>query len=336
MHKLDLTISIIVLHTNHFSDQKNYINKALFSLARAVKKNQRFNVHIVLHANNFPNNISYRRSFEDFVLRFFPNSTKIFFSGENLGFCQSHNHALSFAQKKYGSQWYMILNDDARVAEDFFMELEDILQHSSAAAISGIVYNDDRTIQSMGMEYFPSGICLLNTDIEKSESFNLFCGVMSIFPKWFIHQEFRRNGYIFNPIFFIYCEDLELSLRILKNNHSIYIFDRLKLVHKGSVSTRTIGDLQAFYCLRNWIFVIIVMWQLKEVLKNFNKIIRGQLYLLRWLYRHKALHLGLHIALDIIKKLPLLLNTRKRYKTNLKNFSKPILFSDSAFIGIPD
>lgn len=180
-------------------------------------------------------------------------------SKENLGFCGGNNVGMEFSINN-GADYLLILNNDTIVEPDFLEPMVQVAEEKSDAGLVGgiICYAESPdTVWYAGgrfnaiLENFPEWNKKTISDVKSKLSEPYYetewiVGCMTLIPPH-IYKQF--GGY--NEKFFIWSEDIELSLRIRRGGYKLYIATCSKIYHKGGMSLGRITPLTHYYASRN-------------------------------------------------------------------------------------
>jgi GT2 family glycosyltransferase len=155
---------------------------------------------------------------------------RVIINAENLGFGRAHNAALSTATGRY----FLILNPDIELplgALDLLSEYLD--QHSECGAVAPLLDEGDghipgRTLTYPGQRYAGLTFASLPGQIAALQGACLMVRA----------SVYRAIGG-FDPGFFLYAEDLDLSLEIRKQRYELHCLDSLVVRHLGGHSERS-------------------------------------------------------------------------------------------------
>lgn len=189
---------------------------------------------------------------------------------KNYGYAKACNIGVAHSKAKY----FALINDDAILPEDWAEKtLNEIKKDKNIAIVSCCVKRKDGQIQVVSVE--------LNKYFEAVEvSYNKE-GNLANFTSVLISREaFNKIGKL-EEKFFIYYEDVDYSLRTIKNGFKIKILEDLFVLHKESSSKKILKGKANFYLLRNKHYTILRNFGFKFYLKNFLKILRGDLKILK-------------------------------------------------------
>lgn len=200
------------------------------------------------------------------------------------GFAEVNNFALHFLQKKIAQrklpppQWLLLLNDDAWVAEDFVAQLTK-LELLSKTALRADMYTplileakNKTAIDSYGVEYFKSGYAKNNRSMTISTT---LATAGCLLLRWaFVEKLQAAYGFFFNPAYFYYLEDVDLSIRARMIGGKLSKTEKLVAYHHGSATSGgKRNTFSLFYTYRNLLWVIVCCWPTAQVLRNLPNIL---------------------------------------------------------------
>lgn len=184
---------------------------------------------------------------------------ELFTLTENRGFAGGCN----FASRKSNGEYLLFLNNDTLVTENAIPQLISILQESekAAAAVPQVRFHHDRNLidkgigiyDNLGFGWHPNHLTASNdSDIPRGVCETPW-GSGCVF---LIKKELFRSIGEFDQDFFMYTEDLDLSIRLRKENYNIKYNPDSVVYHKYSRGVKDDLDLdrtpyQAFHEQRN-------------------------------------------------------------------------------------
>jgi GT2 family glycosyltransferase len=181
-------------------------------------------------------------------------------TGENLGFCGANNLAADYALQN-GGEFMLILNNDTLCEPDFLDHL--VLAARSepeAGLVGGFIYEADRPgslwwgaqrlkcfyrISRCGNQADAAARPLAGV-IEAS----WITGCLMLIPR----QVYQRIGG-FCEDFFLWHEDIDLSLRVTARNYRLLVAPAARIHHKGSHSIGTLSPVAYYYASRNFLLL---------------------------------------------------------------------------------
>ncbi len=246
MHK---PVALILLnwntpfHTaNCISSLKKYCNDALFDII--VADNGSTDGSLALLKSEFPNLIYINNK-------------------ENLGFAEGNNRGLVYAIEN-GYQYSLIMNTDTEVDEDIVTKLSIHLnQNLKAAAVQPCIFwvhkrsmvwnGEGRFNKVLGIT--SSSTKASNQQSHKSVAWLTGCCML-------IRNSALTKSGLFNKIFFLYYEDVELSFRLRQAGYELHYLPSCKMYHEAGASAtvkKKEGNLSPvihYYISRNHIWIL--------------------------------------------------------------------------------
>jgi GT2 family glycosyltransferase len=309
-----MKLKIAVIIPTLYEEKKHHVmQKTLASVIKAAIVADIPGLFFVIAVNGAPqvtvrNAPKMKRSLKD-------DTEQIFlYSGVNRGFSQAVNDGIMRARTQ-SPEWYLILNDDAFVSRQFFQKLHAFLTSRNYDAISCKVLTPQGRVESVGLKYYPVGVAFpRRKDIRKNDM-HLFSGVCIFLSRRRIEKELANHGYVFNPLLFAYSEDLELSLRILRDGGTIHIANEPLVTHLGSQTAKRGSFFQLYHSYRNWIVVIFLHWSTREIISRLPFLVLGQLYVLGMCFYKRYWLLYPKIWWWIMRNKDVIFWQRRRYGT---------------------
>lgn len=178
-------------------------------------------------------------------------------AGKEAGFCRGNNAALAHIDPS--CRYLLLLNPDAFLFDDFLEKATSTMERNKECAIStGTLYGYDIENNSPSGRYDSRGIFhtwygkWYDRDQKKEVGEELFseeelpaaCGALLIIRR----EALQNDDFLFDPSFYMYKEDIELSLRLRKRGWKILYNPDLKAYHcRGWKAKR--GDIERKYRL---------------------------------------------------------------------------------------
>jgi GT2 family glycosyltransferase len=182
-------------------------------------------------------------------------------TGKNVGFAEGNNVAFRYI---FRSAWHpdfiFILNNDATIAKECLRLAVSVAERTRAGVVGArILDSEGRRVLFSGDPRRPEFFFLKirgrqETSREYVPSFQALGSGMLIRRDAFLSHE-RRYGHFFNPLFFMYGEETEFCLHLLRLGYRIIISRKAVVFHKESQSVSTIDrkPMQLYYMSRNTI-----------------------------------------------------------------------------------
>ncbi len=218
------SVVVILVHYNNFDDTNACVESLLQS--------KEIDLKIIIVDNSQPNDTRLT-AFDQL------DNLHVISNRENIGFGRANNVGIKYALEAYELDHLLILNNDTIVPEQSIKTLIDQFDHTPNIGIATcrINYFDDREKVWYGggeVDYTKGWpvIADLNSygtenGAEKSRPITFSSGCVMMFSKESID---KIGG--FDSDFFMYVEDLELSIRCLRAGYSIWYTSDAIIYHK--------------------------------------------------------------------------------------------------------
>jgi len=200
--------------------------RELFKLLKDLDKFNRYIKEIIITYNTNEKHLNVKK---------FKNIIKIIKNKSKKGFGENHNNAF----RKTSGKFFCILNPDISIKNNVFLNLQKFCEKKEKSIISPLVLGDkftkniyhknNLTFFNLIKRYFFNNEVYEKIDLNKSYTKTTWLGGMFIFCKSTIFKKLKG----FNIKYFLYCEDVDLSLRAKKKNIEIFIIPKIKVFHEG-------------------------------------------------------------------------------------------------------
>lgn len=247
---------------------------------------------------------------------------EIIASWANRGFTGAVNDSLLFAQQYFQPDWYIVINDDTQVEPTFFATLVTAARHHSAQVVTCPVLTPNGEIESFGLTYGVTGLAFPHRPSPQnlsqvSPEHHLVCGTCFLVSASVVQRMFKSFGYFFNPLFFAYAEDVEISLRWRLMGVSIYFCSDTKITHFGSQTAQRGSEFQLYHGYRNLLLTLWLTWSSTRLLVLIPWILAGQVYALAMTWYKGHWKVGPKIIKYLWVHREALQFLRRRYATQL-------------------
>lgn len=250
-------ISLIIVHYNTLQETR----ECLKSLAQIQVKNFEYQIIVIDNGSKEPLTLSAELARRVVLVR----------SESNLGFTGGNNLGIKYALDNFHSDYILLLNNDTFVAPDFLEALYAQAQknpeqglicpkiyfaknfefHKSSYAVSergNVLWYAGGSIDWPNLVAFHRGVDEIDRgqfDNQKSSEFATGCCIL-------IRREVLEKIGVFDEEFFLYLEDVDLSVRAQKNGFEIGFCPTSRVWHKNAGSSGGSGsDLHQYYQTRN-------------------------------------------------------------------------------------
>lgn len=327
----DLSFSIIIPNYNG----SNFLLDCLYSLYQSIKFTSA-NFEIIIIDNHSTDNSL--EIIKDFFNQYHSTKliTKIISSPKNLGFAKAINLGISHAKYKY----IVPYNNDLTLEKNWFETVSQVIKDNQDPLITtffGTVLNKEgNKYESQGLKFFISGKCqnisngkkFIKSTINHLSSTKLVWGASAALVVYQKNIIQKIGG--FDQDFFAYEEDADLALRLAKLGYKTLYIPKAISYHLGGGTSNQMGNFRARMDVKNWFFIIVKNYSLKEILKNLSQITEERLRNLSYLtkttikfYKFKSFY---YLPISFIRtygqvliKLPKMINKRKQLQKLLKS-----------------
>jgi GT2 family glycosyltransferase len=180
--------------------------------------------------------------------------------GQNLGYCEGNNRGAETARGEY----LLFLNNDTWLEPRCLELLLAEVQRSSASAAAPQVLNyEDDSFQSLGAFGFDL-FGLASTRAAATETREV---LMPEGCAYLIQRKLFQELGQFDPVFFMYCDEFDLSWRVWISGHRAVAVPKARLHHRGAAQVNPAGggaavefrtsDTKRFYTNRNSLLVLL-------------------------------------------------------------------------------
>ena len=268
----DPKVAVIILHLKDIP----CLVDCIVSLNKITYQN--FNIII---AHNGPENTALL----DALAPISRHTTKVIDMGANIGFTGANNVGIRYALRD-GAEYILLLNDDTEVAPDFLTKLIDVAESRPDAGMLGpIIYYFDRPdkVWFAGGRFNPETCMATATGFNQAvqcedsvpieSDFITGCAVL-------VKREAIEKIGLLDERIFIYCEDLDWGLRLIKVGLRNLIVPDARIWHKVSI---TVGGLDSPFTIYHKTRSRLLMAKLyvpKSLYKLHRKFLRDIVWLL--------------------------------------------------------
>lgn len=177
------------------------------------------------------------------------NDFKVVEAGANVGFSAANNIGLKQCLKS-GADFFLIINPDICLPSGWLSSVIDVINDSQYVDVGvftvpllGYDFKKNRPngfIDSLGVDHTWYGRWF---DLSQGDDAGVLdgdklpyevaaaCGALMLIRRHVVTELINRDGYVFNESFFMYKEDIELSIRIRSLGKKIMILPSAKVFH---------------------------------------------------------------------------------------------------------
>lgn len=299
----------------------HFLIDCLKSLHKAIINCPSSQFEIILVDNN--SNDNSLEIFETIIPKNF--NYKIILNPKNYGFAKSVNQGIRRAKH----EWVVLLNNDLVMESNWFQLISSAIKKNKNPKIAtffGTVLNKDGTkFESQGLDFFIEGkvenvsnnIVFTPSLSKEKVGSGLVWGAnasLIIYNKKII----TKIG-LFDETFFAYLEDVDIALRLHSLNYQTLYIPKAISYHFGGGTSNRMKNIRSRLCYRNWFYIIVKNYSLKDIFFNFPKIFTERLRNLFYFYRETN-NIFIFIAdflktsIEILVSLPKMFKKRKQIK----------------------
>lgn len=235
-------LSIIIVNYNTKQLTCNCVNSI-----KEKTKDLQYEIIVVDNASHDDSVACLKQNFSDLI---------IIESPENIGFGRANNLAANVAR----ADTLFLLNSDTIIIDNSIKVLYDYLQaHPETGVCGGLLLNEDGsigyssspqlTLTHYFWSYLPS--CFHKVPVEKRVSDVTDVGYV-IGADMMVRKNVFEEAGRFDPDFFLYCEESELSYRIKKQNYRIQLIPSARIIHLSGMSGSAKKELSEFILQEQW------------------------------------------------------------------------------------
>lgn len=190
---------------------------------------------------------------------------------EEKGFAGANNIGVEYAKGDY----VIFLNPDTRVEKDWLKELVKAIESNSRIGIAQsklLFLEEPKYIQSAGNFFdfhgnvYMRGIMQEDKgQFDKNDIISYASGCALI-----IRRDFFGKIGMFDPAYFVYSEDADLSWRTWLAGYKVTLAYRSVVYHRGRMDTETRPPLIRFHQAKNRIATLLKNYDMKNVVKYVN------------------------------------------------------------------
>ena len=321
-------INFSIIIPNYNGDK--FLPNCLESIETAIKETKDTNFEIIIVDNNSQDNSlqtikEFATNNQNLNLKY-----KITILPKNTGFAYAVNQGINKAQYQY----VVIYNNDLTIEKNWFQLMFKTIKENKNPKITtffGTVLNKKGdNFESQGIKYYYSGKA---DNISNGQKFNkqeflkskpknkIIWGASAsivIYKKDII----KKIG-SFDSAFFAYEEDVDLALRLHNLNYKTLYIPQAISYHLGGGTSKKMGNFRHRMDAKNWHYIIIKNYSLKEIIQNLPSIIEQRLRNMSGLIKNTPFYKIIPDLLttygQIIKNTPNMLKKRKKIQKLIKS-----------------
>ena len=174
--------------------------------------------------------------------------------------------------------WIGTANDDTILSNDWIKKCLEC-DGKDIGVLNPLIYHPDGTMESAGVKVLKKGkaeaIKTISDGLKTTKCIEIDAVNAAIVL--YKNESLNQAG-IFDERFGSYLEDIDLSLRIKRNGWKNVVCLNSKVIHIGhATSAQTIWKIKPWLDFRNWIYVIMKNWRMKDLIIYSPQIILERL-----------------------------------------------------------
>ena len=185
---------------------------------------------------------------------------KILSTNNNIGFSGGNNVGIKYALESK-SDYILLLNNDTVVESDFLTSMVQTAEKNNDEVVvtCKIMYESRRDIVWYAGGSFSKitsrtvsyGINKIDDEFSSVKHVTFASGCCMLIPCYVV----RVVG-LMDEKYFLYCEDTDYCLRIIRSGYKIIFEPKSKIYHKVSASANRLPGIQTYYLVRNKLYII--------------------------------------------------------------------------------
>jgi GT2 family glycosyltransferase len=251
-------------------------------------------------------------------------SVRVIKLNENYGFCEGYNRAL----KQVDTDYYVLLNSDVEVTENWLKPLIDLLNtHPHVAAVQPKIksYHQKSLFEYAGaaggfIDSLGYPFCRGRLFEEVEEDNNQYNDTREIF--WAsgaciaVRSSLYHQASGFDEDFFAHMEEIDLCWRLKRMNYSVYYSGESTVYHVGGGTLSAVNPKKTLLNFRNGLYLLLKNLPMAELLWKIPvRMMLDYLAAFKFLLDSKAPHAYaiFQAHYQVFKNLPTFLSKRKRF-----------------------
>ncbi len=275
------------------------LKKCINSLIKADKKN--INLKLVLVTNG-----------EKPILRDLIDTFDLIIKVKDpYSFSKMNNVAIEKSCLKFNPEWILFINDDTTIDKYFFKYfISNLIKRKFDIAVPLIYKNNSKKIDSYGIEYFSSGHPRNSENLDfQTQLAPAACLLVSC---KLLNKMKVEYSFYFNDILGSYLDDVEFSIRAIALGGKIIKDKQMIVNHLVSNTNGIKSNFVMNQSYRNLIWVVILTWPGRVILKNIFSIFMVQVFMCLQSLNRRQFNLYIKIWPQTLTTLPNLIILRHK------------------------
>jgi GT2 family glycosyltransferase len=315
-------LSIVILNYNG----RNFLEKFLSNVI------QHSEGHEIVVADNQSTDNSV-----EFLQKNFPH-IRLIINESNGGFAKGYNDAL----KQIDSEFYLLLNSDIEVTENWITPLLEVMRDNSVAGCQPkvLAYHDKSRFEHAGAsggfldrDYFPfcRGRILEKTEVDNGQYDNKAEVFWATGAALMIRSELYHKVGGLDEDFFAHMEEIDLCWRLKKQNYKFMVEPKSVVYHVGGGTLPYSSPFKTYLNFRNSLFMLIKNHEGMLLPKLFFRLILDGIAALRFLLRGEGKQFKsiFNAHIHTYRKLKKTLRKRSKIRSQSTTFNRKGLYKGS-------
>lgn len=211
--------------------------------------------------------------------------TKVINMDANIGFTRANNVGIRYALRD-GAEYILLLNDDTEVARDFLNKLIDVAESRPDAGMLGpkiLFYDQPKKIWFAGARFNPETCMASSFDVDQAVQCENSVPIESDFITGcalLVKREVIEKIGLLDERIFIYCEDLDWGLRLIKAGLRNLVVPDARIWHKVSITVGGLDSPFTIYHKTRSRLLMAKLYEPKSLYKLHRKFFRDIIWLL--------------------------------------------------------
>lgn len=255
---------------------------------------------------------------------------------KNLGCAAGYNYGITHAKGKY----VFILNNDTEMKDTKALsKMKNFMdEHKNVAAIQPKIKSFNKTdyFEYAGaaggyMDYlgypFCQGRIFQNVEKDRGQYNKIVPITWASTCAFFGRKNVLIKEGLFDPIYFAYAEEVDMSLKLWNSGYEIYYFPDTEVFHKGETSWKKVRGKKTYLIHRNHLILYFKCLTLTDIIKSLPlrlsfEVLSSIHYVMNKSYLHV---IPVFLAnMQILIMLPEIHKRRKEFFKNYKPNHKPL------------
>jgi GT2 family glycosyltransferase len=255
---------------------------------------------------------------------------------QNLGCAAGYNYGVNHAKGKY----VFILNNDTEIKDsNALFKMKNFMDENKnfgaiqpkIKSLSKPNYFEYAGAAGGFMDYagypFCRGRIFQEVEKDRGQYDNAVPITWASTCAFFSRRDLLKKLGLFDPIYFAYAEEVDMSLKIWNSGYQVYFFPDTEVFHKGETAWKKVRGKKTYLIHRNHLFLYFKCLQLKDILFLLPMRIGFEfMSMIHYLIYNSNLHIipVVMANLEVFFTMPIILRKRQVFFQNYKSNNKPL------------